>query len=93
MFEYKLMSREELTKYIFDFWLNWGIPEYTGTNEQLYNEIYNNLGTKEGIERELDSVRCEFDAGFDEESQSYQDLDKMWNYINWYKTNFQQSEV
>ena len=88
MLEYKLMNREELTDYILEFWLNWGIPEYTGTNEQLYSEIYDNLGTKEGTERELDTIRIEFESGYEEESKEYQDLDKMWNYINWYKTDF-----
>lgn len=86
--EYKLMNREELTNYILNFWLNWGIPEYQGTNEQLYDEIYENLGNFEGIEKELDSVRCEFEVGFNTDSLEYINLDKLWNYLNWYKTNF-----
>ena len=44
------MNREELTDYVYDFWLNWGTPEYEGTYDQLYSEIYNNLETLEGIE-------------------------------------------
>ena len=40
--EYKLMNRKELTDYIFNFWIEWGIPEYNGTDEDLKNEIYNN---------------------------------------------------
>lgn len=88
MIEYKLMTREELTDFIIDFWLKWGMPDNEGDYDMLYCEIYENLGTKEGIERELDTVRCHFEIGFEEDSKEYQDLDIIWNYINWYKTDF-----
>lgn len=93
MYEYKLMNRKDLTDYLLDFWLNWGVPEYEGTNEQLYNEIYDNLGTKEGIERELDTIRIEFESGYEEDSKEYQDLDEVWENLNSYKTNFYENEV
>lgn len=89
---YELKNINELTEYIFNFWINWGIPEYPGTDDDLKNEIYTNLQSKEGIEKELDSIRCEFDAAYDENSKEYQDLDKIWNYINWYKTDFYKKE-
>ena len=87
--EYKLMSREELTDYILDFWLNWGIPEYNGTLEDLKNEIYENLGTLKGVYKEITMVSVEFDIGFEEDSLEYENLDKLWNYLNWYKTALQ----
>lgn len=90
--EYKLMSREELTDYTLDFWLNWGVPEYEGSNDYLWHEIYENLGSFEGIEKELDSIRCEFESGFSEDSLEYINLDKLWNYLNWYKTNFKENK-
>lgn len=91
--EYEVKSIDELTEYICNFWINWGMPEYPGTNEDLKKEVYHNLQSKDGIEKELDSVRCEFDEAWDENSKEYQDLDKMWNYINWYKTDFYKKEV
>ena len=86
--EYKLMNRKELTDYIFNFWIEWGIPEYNGNDEDLKNEIYNNLGSFSGIEIELDNIRGAYEIGFNEDSLEYENLDKIWNYINWYKTNF-----
>ena len=83
------MSREELTDYILDFWLSWGIPEYEEDNDYLYCEIYNNLETLDGVEKELDSVRCIFESGVEEDSLEYENLDKLWNYLNWYKTALQ----
>ena len=88
MFEYKLMNREELTDYICNFWLEFGIPEYDKDDDHLWHEIYDNLNSKNGIEKELDYIRQEFESGWDENSREYQDLDKLWNYVNWYKTNF-----
>lgn len=83
------MNRFELTDYILDFWLNWGTPEYEGTNEQLYDEIYRNLMTLDGIEKELDIVRSEFESGWDEKSKEYQDLCNLWDELNYYKTSLQ----
>lgn len=89
--EYKVMNREELTDYIYDFWENWGAFNYEErTNDALWHEIYDNLDSFEGIERELDTVRNEFESGWEEDSLEYEELDKLWNYINWYKTNFKE---
>lgn len=90
--EYKLLSREELSRYTFDFWLKWGAFNWNSkTDEELLEEIYTNLGTLEGIEKELDSVRCEFESNcWSEESLEYENLDKLWNYLNWYKTYLQE---
>ena len=91
--EYKLMNREELTNYTYNFWENWGAFNYEEkTDDMLKQEIYNNLGSFNGIERELDTIRCEFEAGWNEDSKEYEELDKLWNYINWYKTNFKEGE-
>lgn len=93
MQEYKLMSRNELTDYIFDFWLGFGAFNYDDrTDEELKSIIYNNLGSFKGIENELDAIRYELETGWDENSREYEELDKLWNYINWYKTNFKESE-
>lgn len=94
MIEYKVMNREELRDYIFDFWNNWGAFNYEERDDdEIKYDIYNNLGSLKGIETELDYLRQEFEAGWDEDSKEYEDLDKLWNYINWYKTDFQKREV
>lgn len=90
MYEYKLMNRKQLTDYIFKFWLDFGIPEYQKSDEELRNEIFNNLGSFGGIEKELDAIRCAFEIGFVEDSKEYNELEKLWNYVNWYKTNFKE---
>ena len=86
------MNRDELTDYILDFWVGWGIPEYDGDADQLHTEIYNNLGTLNGIESELDLVRIEFEVGFEEHSLEYANLTDLWDKINNYKSNFKESE-
>ena len=83
------MNREELTDYVLDFWLNWGIPEYEGTNDQLYIEIYNNLETLEGIKKELDIVRSEFESGWSKDSLEYKNLCDLLEKLNYYKTSLQ----
>ena len=87
------MNREELTDYVLDFWLNWGIPECAETNDQLYAEIYNNLETLEGIEKELDIVRSEFESGWSEDSLEYKNLCDLWDELNYYKTSLQKEEL
>lgn len=91
--EYKLMSRYELTEYIVDFWSNCAnYKDKDRDYDELFEEVYNNLGSLEGIESELDNVRDEFDNGYPEDSIEYQKLDEIWNYINWYKTAFGKAE-
>ena len=90
--DYEVKNIDDLTNCIFDFWTNWCIQGYSGTDDDLRHEIYSNLTSKEGIERELDNIRYEFDTGWSEDSIEYQELDKMWNYINWYKTWFYERE-
>lgn len=77
MCEYKLMNRKQLTDYIFEFWLDFGIPECQKSDEELRNEIFNNLGSFEGIEKELDTIRCAFEIGFVEGSKEYNELEKL----------------
>ena len=84
------MNREELTDYVLDFWLNWGVPEYDGTYESLYDEIYYNLNSRKGIESELDIVRMEFENGWDENSLEYKNLTDLWDNLNYYKSNFKE---
>lgn len=86
------MNREELTEYILEFWVNWGIPEYNGTLEDLKNEIYENLGTLKGVDEELTMVSVEFDSGWSEDSIEYQNLDNLWNELNYYKTDLQKKQ-
>ena len=93
MFEYKLMNKEELTNYIFNFWENWGAFNFEDrTDKELKDIINKNLSSFNGIENELDIIRDEFNSGWNENSIEYQELDKLWNYINWYKTNFKESK-
>lgn len=87
--EYKLMNRDELTDYIFNFWNNWGAFNYEErTDEEIEAEIWENLNSINGIDKELDFIRNEFEAGWDEDSLEYERLDELWNYINWYLTDF-----
>ena len=91
--EYNVMTRDDLTNYIFKFWCGWGASELDERDDtEIKGEIFNNLGTEEGIERELDCLREEFDSGWDEDSLEYENLNTLWNYINWYKTDFYNKE-
>jgi uncharacterized damage-inducible protein DinB len=84
------MNRKELADYVFNFWLGFiNLDEYNKTEEELFNEIYENLETLNGVEKELDMVRSAFESGWDEKSKEYQDLDDVWNELNYYKTNLQ----
>lgn len=84
------MNRNELADYVFNFWLGFiNLDEYNKTEEELFNEIYENLETLNGVEKELDMVRSAFESGWDEKSKEYQDLDNVWNELNYYKTNLQ----
>lgn len=85
-----IMNKEKLTDYVFKFWDNWGAFNFeSATDEEIKNEIKKNLSSLDGIEKELDYVRLEFENGsWDENSKEYKDLDKLWDYLNWYKTNF-----
>lgn len=86
------MTKEKLVDYVFKFWDNWGAFNFeSATDEEIKNEIKKNLSSFDGIEKELDYVRLEFENGsWDENSKEYKDLDKLWNYLNWYKTNFKE---
>lgn len=89
MIEYKLMNRDELTDYIFNWWCEWGAFELDEReDEEIKAEIWENLSSKNGIEKELDYIRDEFEKYKDENSVEYEELDKIWNYLNWYKTDF-----
>ena len=59
--------------------------------EEIKNEIKKNLSSFDGIEKELDYIRVEFENGsWNENSKEYEELEKLWNYLNWYKTNFKE---
>lgn len=91
MVEYKLMTKEELTDYIFNFWNNFGAFNHDERDDdEIIFEIITNLSSMEGIEKELDCIRYELESNcWETDSLEYENLDKLWNYINWYKTNFQ----
>ena len=86
------MTKEKLTDYIFTFWDNWGAFNFeSATDEEIKNEIKKNLSNIDGIEKELDYIRLEFEGGcWDENSKEYKELDKLWDYLNLYKTNFKE---
>ena len=87
--EYKVMSRYELRNYIFNLWNS--LSMFDGDerdNEEILEEIYDNLGNKEGIDTEIDYVRQELEK-WEKDSLQYEGLDKLWNYLNWYKTSFE----
>lgn len=84
--------KEKLTDYVFKFWDNWGVFNFeSATDEEIKNVIKKNLSSLDGIEKELDYIRFEFaNDSWDEESKEYEELEKLWNYLNWYKTNFKE---
>lgn len=85
------MTKEKLTDYVFTFWDNWGAFNFeSATDEEIKNEIKNNLSSLGGIEKELDYIKSEFESGWSEDSKEYEDLEKLWIYLNWYKTNFKE---
>lgn len=87
------MTKEELTDYIFSFWDNWGAFNFeSATDEELKNEIKKNLSNSNGIEKELDYIRLEFENGWNENSKEYKDLENLWEYLNLYKTNFKEGK-
>lgn len=85
------MAKEKLTDYVFSFWDNWGAFNFeSATDEEIKNEIKNNLSSLGGIEKELDYIKSEFESGWSEDSKEYEDLEKLWIYLNRYKTNFKE---
>lgn len=85
------MTREKLTDYVFSFWDNWGAFNFeSATDKEIKNEIKSNLSSLGGIEKELDYIKSEFESGWSEGSKEYEDLEKLWIYLNWYKTNFKE---
>ena len=85
------MTKEKLADYVFKFWDNWGAFNFeSATDEKIKNEIKKNLSSFDGIEKELDYIRLEFESGWSEDSKEYEELEKLWNYLNWYKTNFKE---
>lgn len=94
MQEIDYKNRNILTDYVFKFWYEWGAFNYDERfDEEIKAEIWNNLNNMNGIEKELDYVRIEFESGWDETSLEYENLQKLWDYLNWYKTAFQKGEV
>jgi hypothetical protein len=90
--EYKVMNRYELRNYIFNLWNSLGMFDGDERDEEeILEEIYDNLESKEGIDTEIDYVRQELEK-WDQDSLQYEGLDKLWNYLNWYKTSFEKSE-
>lgn len=80
------MNRKELRDYIFDFWWNWGAFNYDERDDdEIKLEIYENLGTINGINKELNFLKYEFDAGWDKNSLEYKRLTELKNYIEYYK--------
>lgn len=89
--EYKVMSRCELRNYIFNVWNSLsGFDGDERDDEEILLDIYDNLGCEEGIDTEIDYVRQEL-RKWDNDSLQYEGLDKLWNYLNWYKTSFEKA--
>lgn len=87
-------NRNILTDFVFNFWNNWGAFNYDERfDEEIKAEIWNNLNNQNGIEKEIDYVRQEFESGWDENSLEYKNLTELWDYLNYYKTSFQKGEV
>jgi hypothetical protein len=88
------MNREELRDYIFNFWLDWGAFNYEErTDEEIKKEIYENLGTVEGTQKEMNFLNHEFEAGWSGDSLEYKELIKLRNYIIEYKENLGGAEL
>ena len=79
---------EDMTDKLYDFWKNWIIDFDIDYYKALRNEIYFNLQSKEGIEKELDCLRIEFEVikcrkTSKAEKEMLQDI---WDELNYYKT-------
>ena len=80
------MNKKELSNYIFNFWLDWGAYNYEPlSDEEILKSIEENLSTTKGIERELNFIKHEFEAGWSEESLEYKNLKKLQKLVNDYK--------
>ena len=79
------MNREELTDFIFNFWIDWGAFNYDEReDDEIKYEIYNNLKTEQGIQKELSYIENEIHNGWDEKSLEYTRLHELKNKINKY---------
>lgn len=79
------MNREELTDFIFNFWIDWGAFNYDEReDDEIKYEIYNNLKTEQGIQKELSYIENEIHNGWDENSLEYTRLHELKNKINNY---------
>lgn len=81
------MTKEKLTDYTFSFWNDYLTSLKEEKKEEIKSEIKNNLSSLDGIEKELDYVRDIFDFG---DCDDREEVEKLWNYLNWYKTNFKE---
>lgn len=81
------MNRQELTDYIFKFWLDWGAFNYDERDDdEILLEIYNNLEDLKGIEKELYYVNEELMSNcWEESSLEYSNLTDIFNKISEYK--------
>jgi hypothetical protein len=81
------LNRQELTDYIFKFWLDWGAFNYDERDDdEILLEIYNNLEDLKGIEKELYYVNEELMSNcWEESSLEYNNLTDIFNKISEYK--------
>lgn len=80
------MNREELTNKIYNLWSAYGLPEYKGTKKDLKDEIFYNLESIDGIDKELDYIRIEFDSLIKNDT-FYNLFIDLWEDLNIYRTN------
>lgn len=76
------MTKDELSKKVFNFWLYWGIPEYEKSDADLQQEILYNL--EHDIDKEIDYIRLELE-NCDPNTPNYEYLEEIWNDLNYYK--------
>ena len=79
------MNNKELVNKVLTFWLK---CNNKSDNKQLKKDIERNLLTVDGIERELDYMRIEFDC-IDKSNDLYSELEEIWNELNCYKSDFE----
>ena len=84
------MNKEQLLEEVYNYY-KVGVKDVNDLID-LKKEIRDNLKTLEGVEVELDACRCEFGV-VSKDDMRYQQLDKIWNELNYLKTKYQKRGV
>ena len=78
------MNKKELVNKVLKFWLK---VTSDFDSKQLKKDIEKNLSNIDGIDQEIDYIRIEVDCISD--NDLYNELEEIWNELNYYKSNFE----